>query len=273
TDLATGKPVALPTPEMRRAIIDAWRAAFPKAPKVMLIGDLDGLRYAIQHGCGWRADCLGDMGGFSRTWSHMRNMYPQQIRAAGAENAWKQAPVAWESCWDMRKWKAEGWDIRYIFDYALAQHASFVNNKSAPIPEGTRPEVERFLRRLGYRLVLKQLDHDSTAAPGGRLAVTGAWDNAGVAPPYGDYRIAVRLIPVGGGAAVTLPGTTSIRGWLPGARGSRDVFPLPKGMRPGAYRLAVGIVDPASHHPAVRLAVAGRAPDGWYPLSRLEIAR
>jgi hypothetical protein len=28
-------------------------------------------QYAVHHGCGWRADCLGDMGGFSKSWSHM----------------------------------------------------------------------------------------------------------------------------------------------------------------------------------------------------------
>ena len=32
-------------------------------------------------------------------------------------DAWKTAPVAFESCWDMRKWKEAGWDIRRIFEY------------------------------------------------------------------------------------------------------------------------------------------------------------
>ena len=31
-EVGTGKPVAMPTPETARAIIDAWRAAFPKTP-------------------------------------------------------------------------------------------------------------------------------------------------------------------------------------------------------------------------------------------------
>ena len=68
---------------------------------------------------------LGDMGGFSQTWNHMDNLYLQQISRTGAGDAWKQAPVAFESCWDMRKWKESGWDIRHIFDYALQCHASY----------------------------------------------------------------------------------------------------------------------------------------------------
>ncbi len=38
----------------------------------------------------------------------------------------------------MRKWVNEGWSVRYIFNYALALHASYLNNKSAPLPDGPR---------------------------------------------------------------------------------------------------------------------------------------
>jgi len=84
------------------------------------------------------ADCLGDMGGFSRTWRHMRNFYIQALAKADALDVWKGAPVAFETCWDMRKWIREGWSLRYIFNYALALHASVLNNKSAPLPPARR---------------------------------------------------------------------------------------------------------------------------------------
>ncbi len=41
-------------------------AAFKKTPLLMLIDDDPCLKYATQNGAGWRADCLGDMGGFSK---------------------------------------------------------------------------------------------------------------------------------------------------------------------------------------------------------------
>ncbi|NQT38774.1 MAG: beta-galactosidase [Planctomycetes bacterium] len=97
------------------------------------------LKHATQHGTGWRADCLGDMGGFSKTWCHMRMAYPQRLPQADAMDAWKTAPVAWETCWDMRKWVDEGWSLRYIVNYALALHGSYINNKSAPLPEREHP--------------------------------------------------------------------------------------------------------------------------------------
>ena len=65
------------------------------------------------------------MGGFSKNWCHMRKAYPVWIcRQPTPCEAWKTAPVAWETCWDMRKWVDEGWSLRFIFNYALALHGS-----------------------------------------------------------------------------------------------------------------------------------------------------
>jgi hypothetical protein len=271
-----GEAVAMPPVETRMAIIDAWCQAFPQNAKVMLIGSDEGMASAQAKGYGWRADCLGDMGGFSKTWNHMDNYYLQQLTNTSSLMVWKSAPVAFESCWDMRKWTSSGWDIRHIFDYALQCHAGYLNNKSAPIPEGTRPEIERFLRRLGYRLVVRSLDHAEPAKPGESLRLSMTWENVGVAPPYGDYRLAFRLS--GDSLAGTEPRqpirtitTNSVRGWLPGLTKTDSVLRLPTSISEGRYRLAVGLVAPETEAPAVRLAIAGREPDGWYPLSRLEV--
>ena len=45
----------------------------------MLIGG-EMLKRAVENGAGWRADCLGDMGGFSKTWCHMRMAYLDAVR-------------------------------------------------------------------------------------------------------------------------------------------------------------------------------------------------
>jgi len=272
--LDNGQPVPLPSPQTRQALINAWREAFPDQPKVMLIGDIDGLRHAVTQGCGWRADCLGDCGGFSKNWNHMRDLYPLHVQQSGATDAWKRAPVAFESCWDMRKWKQEGWDIRYIFDYALSNHVSYVNNKSAPIPEGTRAEVERLLRRIGYRLVLRQVDHPRQAKAGGPLPVVMRWDNVGVAPPHGDYRIALRLSSSGSANERFISVTGhSIQAWLPGPTEVTEPLAVPREWPAGDYGLAVALVDPSSREPAVRLAIEGRAADGWYPLSVVTVTQ
>ena len=279
--------------ESRKKVVDAYLAAFRKTPLVMLIGGGECLKQACGRGTGWRADCLGHMGGFSKTWCHMLHAYLPLIKEAGIQDTWKTAPVAWESCWDMRKWVGEGWPLRYIFNYALACHGSYLNNKSAPLPQGAevRPETERFLRRLGYRLVLRELKYPAAAAPGGKLQLSMKWQNTGSAPCYRPYRLAYRLTSAAGAQRVFVGGV-AVNRWLPGSvdvfrseflRNPPDLPPgevvpvadavtLPAGMPPGAYDLAIAVVG-AEEKPVVRLGIKGRAADGWYPLGKLKIAR
>lgn len=260
-----------PSPATCREIIDAYFDAFPDTPLVMLIGPLEQLKYATAKGAGWRADCLGDMGGFTSNWSHMRSFYPQQIERAGIAQTWKTAPVAFETCWDMRKWQAEGWDIDYIYDWALEQHASYINNKSAPLPEGSRPQVEKMLRRLGYRFVLRSLKHPASVERGGKLSIETTWENVGVAPCYADYVPAVSLVSGAGERVWVGVLGFSTRQWLPGAFAVSGEPALPADLAPAEYALELSVVHPDTREPVVQLAIEGRTESGWYALSRIAV--
>ena len=282
----------MPTPETQKKIVDAYLDAFQKTPLVMLIGGGDMLKYAVENGAGWRADCLGDMGGFSKTWCHMRMAYPQRLPQADAIDAWKTAPVAWETCWDMRKWVDEGWSLRFIFNYALALHGSVINNKSAPLPEGEniRPEVERFLRRLGYRLVLKELKHPKQAKPGEAIKVAMKWQNTGSAPCYRPYRLAYRLSN-NNGDTTTIVGLETVEKWMPGEielfteeffeqpadlppgpiNDVAETIRLPDDLKPGDYKLSIAVVGEEDVEPLVQLGIEGRSEDGWYSLSKISV--
>ena len=265
----SGTGVDMPTTETRRKIIDAYLAAFRKTPLVMLINDLDGLKHATRRGAGWRADCWGDMRDF---WNaHMRRRYPLQIEQAGVSDVWKRAPVALETCWDMRRWARDGWDIEYIFDWALAHHASYVNNKSSPIPEGTRPLIENLLRVLGYRFVLRSVEHPAEIARGQGLEVRMVCENIGVAPCYFDYRPALALADEKGNRRVVSLSKTTVRNWLPGKFDLVERIAVPSDLASGKYTLQIAIVEPSPCEPVVRLAIAGRRDDGWYPISRLDV--
>jgi hypothetical protein len=288
--LSGSKKCKLPTLENRMKVVDDYLAAFKKTPLLMLIGGDECFKYACAHGTGWRADCLGDMGGFSKRWCHMLHAYPLDV--GRVPNAWKTASVAWETCWDMRKWVAEGWSLRYIFNYALACHASVINNKSAPLPEGenVRPEIERFLRKLGYRLVVKELKHPAQVRVGETFTLSMKWQNVGSAPCYRPYRVAYRVSNANG-FAKTLVGNVAVSRWLPGSidlfteeffkepkdlpRGEvndvSDTVVLPTDLPAGQYTLSIAVVD-ASSSPVVRLGIKGRAEDGWYPLSKVQMA-
>ncbi len=266
----SGTKVPMPRLENRRKIVDAYFDAFKKTPLVMLIGDRDMMEHATKKGAGWRADCLGDMGGFSKTWNHMEHLYKQRVEESHATDAWKHGPVAWESCWDMRKWAKEGWDVRHIFRYALDLHGSYVNNKSAPIPEGFRDEVEELLRRLGYRFVLRSLSHPRRVRRDAAASVRMEWENVGVAPCYADYALAFRVSPRAGGAPAVVRTKVTVRSWLPGKISLRVPLLVPEGTPAGEHALSVGIVG-ADDRPVVRLAIQGGDADGWHLLSTVAV--
>jgi len=282
--------IGMPSPETQRKIIDTYLEAFQKTPLLMLIDGPEMLGYAVRQGTGWRADCLGDMGGFSQKRYHMRDKYPPTLTKANALEAWKTAPVAWETCWDIRKWVAEGWSLRYIFNYALAVHASYINNKSAPLPDdpSVHEEIRRFLRRLGYRLVLREVEYPRCADLGSPLTIRMAWQNVGSAPCYRPYPVAFRLQGRRDQSHVLVSDFTVNR-FMPGSvplfteefmADPPDLPPgdpitaelaltLPRALPAGEYELAVAVLDEQRKAPVVRLAIAGREDDGWYPLGRI----
>jgi len=264
----SGTKVAMPPAKVQREIVEAWRKAFPRTPVVAQLGSDVSMGVAHQLNLGWRADCLGDFGGFSKDWNHMENAYPQEIAGSGAGDLWKTAPVAFETCWDMRKWKESGWDIRRIFDFALEQHASVINNKSAPIPEGTRSEVERVIRKLGYRISLARIKHGEGMIRGRMTTFTTRWVNLGDAPPYRDWYPAVR-IDDGLGHSAVFRGRESVRAWVPGQYIVGIEAPLSQNLPYGTYTVYAGIIDATTGKPAIRLANKGREPDGWYRVSEI----
>jgi hypothetical protein len=98
------------------------------------------------------------------------------------------------------------------------------------------------------------------------------WENVGVAPPYQNYWVAIRLKPTHGKSEASLLVTdTSIRGWLPGRQRTELSFHVPATLEAGRYEVAVDVVDPRNQRPGVRLANHGRDSDGWYPVSELDI--
>jgi len=92
-----------------------------------------------------------------------------------------------------------------------------------------------------------------------------------VAPPYREDLLGLRLTDAAGKKTV-LAGGRSIKGWLPGKTDlPAEPFRIPADLKPGAYDLSLAVLENATTQPIVRLAIAGRDPEGWYPLSQLNV--
>jgi hypothetical protein len=265
-----GAGSALLSEQTRTGLLDCYLESFSKTPLVMLLTDAKTNGYGIsKRNVGWRVDCLGDMGGFTPTWSHMYDYYPQQIIASGMRDAWQRAPVTLEVCWVMQHWKDKGWDVRYIIDQSLKWHISSFNAKSSAVPKEWWPEVNRWLKLMGYRFVLRKFTYPSSVEPSGKLEFTSWWENKGVAPCYKPYRVALRLRSEQ--AKATFLTEANITEWLPGDNLLDGRVFVPKDLPAGEYALEIAMVDPASALPRIKLAIEGRQPDAWYPLGKIRV--
>ncbi|HRR57155.1 MAG TPA: DUF4832 domain-containing protein [Acidobacteriota bacterium] len=254
----------------REALVDSYVDVFQKTPLLMLLTDEKTNRYGLsRRDVGWRVDCLGDMGGFNPNWSHMNDYYPRAIIEFGMSEAWRRAPVSFEVCWVMEKWLEEGWDVDYIIDESLKWHISSFNAKSSPVPAEWKPQVERWLKRMGYRLVLRRFTYPRQVETNGKLSFTSWWENKGVAPCYKPFRLALRLR--GPESVAVFITDADIRRWLPGDAVYDGAVFVPFGTPPGEYDLDLAILKETSLEPAVRLAIAGRLVDGWYPLGKIQV--
>jgi hypothetical protein len=124
---------------------------------------------------------------------------------------------------------------------------------------------------MGYRFVLRKFTYPRKIKPGGKLTFTSWWDNKGVAPCYKDFALALRL--TNEKKAQVLPTQADIRTWLPGDNLYDDSITLPPDLPAGKYTLQLGIIDRAAGEPKIQLAIAGKTPDGWYPMGPITLGK
>jgi hypothetical protein len=255
----------LPAWEVQKALIDVFFKAFTKTPLLMNFDEFDALVYGCSRGAGWRLDCWGDMGRPGRNWSHMFDMYPQQIARGGLEDVWRKAPVSLEVCGTPGSWKQWGFDLKPIFDQALRWHASTVNLKSTKIPDEWKADFVEFQKKLGYRYTLRRIEYPQRVQAGTMAPVKMWWFNAGIAPVYRDYELALRI----GQAKIPVP--VDIRRWLPGDAVFEGTLYVDDAITAGSHKLSVAMLDRRTGKPAIQLAQEGRQPDGWYDLGTIVV--
>ena len=262
----------LPSWAAQQALIDVHFEAFKRTPLLMNFDEPKALAYGAGRGAGWRLDCWGDLGGRGKGMMHMLDMYPQQVVSAGIQDVWQRSPVSLETCGTPGSWKQWNYtaaQVDYNISQALRWHASTINIKSTAIPAEWKPRFEEFEKKLGYRFVLRKLEYPAVVKTGGMMPVSMWWLNAGVAPVYAEYGLAVELRSEAGRAVVRVP--VDVRKWLPGDAILNSSLYVPETLKPGRYRFRIALTDPRTERPAIRLAIAGRDADGWYDVGAIDV--
>ena len=260
----------LPEWPIHKALIDVYFDAFPHTPLLVNFDFLEALVYATKRGAGWRLDCWGDMGRPGKgNWAHMFDLYPEQAARANLQDVWRQAPVSLEACGVPGTWKQWGFELKPIFDQALRWHVSTVNIKSTAIPAEWKAAFDEFQKQIGYRFALRRFEHPGQARAGSMIPISMWWFNAGVAPVYREYQLALELRSADHAVRIPLP--ADVRKWLPGDSVYEGTVYDDAALPPGEYRVRVALLDPRTGQPALRLASEGRQSDGWYDVSAIQI--
>lgn len=272
-----GRGSARLTEGTRSALVNAYTDNFSKTPLIMLLTDKKTNEYGLsQANVGWRVDCIGDLDFWADEqdgWSHMYRAYPWGIVNKGMSNAWETAPVSLEICGTMTRWKdQEGYtekEVEYIINETLKWHISSFNAKSSAVPPEWQPQVDRWLKKMGYRFVLRNFAFPEFVEANQKLTFKSWWENKGVAPCYKNFHLAFRL--KGDKRSEVILTDADVNHWLPGDNIYDSSVFIPKDMPGGKYELQVGVVDLQSRTPKVKLAIEGRDADGWYTISSIEV--
>jgi hypothetical protein len=182
--------------------------------------------------------------------------------------AWKKSPVTMEICWTFLHWldslKYDEKTVNYIFGEALKWHITSFNAKSSDVPQAWSPLVDKWLNKMGYRLVLRKFEYPSVVNRQGQLLINSLWENIGVAPIYKDYKFAIRL--KNSECTRVLTACAYLPDWLPGDIVCDEALYIPFDTPTGSYNIDIAIVSPVSYEPRVKLAIAGIKGDGWYTM-------
>lgn len=271
------------TDDAMHSLIGAYTGSFTHTPLLVMLMDEKTNKYASSFPVpnGWRADCLGDLGFWAKDqngWTHMYDYYPESIIEYGLQDAWKKAPVSFEICGTFLSWRDEQHynkdQVKYIFDEALKWHISSFNAKSSPVPAEWEPLVNDWLKKMGYRFVLRRFKYPRAVKRNQKLAFESWWENKGVAPCYTEFPLAIRLRS-NLYQKVFITGA-DIRNWLPGDNLWNEALYLPSDIPVGEYDIQVGILGKDSRDgklpaPLVKLAIEGRDQEGWYTLGQIRV--
>jgi hypothetical protein len=172
----------------------------------------------------------------------------------------------------MQDWFDKRFDIDRILQQGLDWHISVLNAKSAPVPTAWRSRVDEFLKKIGYRLVMRELTHPAEVRAGAALVLQSQWENVGVAPVYRPWPLAYRLRNESEQVVAQWTSKADLKQWLPGERYQvEDASDIPEHLPAGVYQVDVAVLDEHGRSALVDLAIAGRRADRWYPISRVTI--
>jgi hypothetical protein len=233
---------------------------------VIAFDDSFALYYVVEHGGGIRNDCLGTQ--------EENDWYLESIGDLN-ESVWQTAIITGEFCggeWGAIQGTTERFELNYQF--IGETHWSFIGSAGGaiePQSEWHRKNLDKLYKKLGYRFVLREVEHDKGIEKGDTFKITIRVENKGVAPFYFEWPLVFYLIDPEGNVALQQDLNLDIRNWVPGTHTVTTNVLIPSDVPPNTYDVKLAIHDPVKDAPGLMFANEGKDEEGRYLVSRLKI--
>lgn len=252
----------LPEEAVRDAYVEPWLAAFPHAKLLMR----RPFNIASREGLGVYNDMTGEPEDTEEwlDWIAHGGAYTQ----TGEENAlaampqvWKGAPVGGEFTSSIPMGELIGSQLARTLALMERSHVTFLGPKTAKEEDGVQGR-SAVLGAMGYRLGVTQAR--LRAAQGGTMLEL-RWQNTGAAPLYWDWPVRVSVYDRRGALLETADVEIALSQLLPGMSMATQTLLTADGLsrrdRAGCT-VALGIIDPLTGEPAVRLTTGRQDENG-----------
>ena len=264
-----------------RAIIDAYKAAFPRTPVFLNVGGREHLMindYAAINGMHFRQDGLKPDGA---SYNVEEWLFPEYARRGVMGN--------FEFHSGLNEMREKNWDLKTTINKGLSAPISYMNTNlfSGSGYRGAPREAIDLLtdaaRRIGYRFSPTRIEHSPEAGVSPnrptRVLIRSEWKNMGIAPSHDSFAVVWSLIDPAGKTAASdtaFPVNPTNRWWPGETQTIAGTIRLPAGSPPGIYRLAVAMVLPETGRPigsieTIGLGIEGRDNNGRYLLDSIRI--
>ncbi|MBL8820069.1 MAG: DUF4832 domain-containing protein [Planctomyces sp.] len=252
------------SPETEQRVIDAYRKAFPD--KQLMV------RYARDHAgqqdwLGFHDDMFPEDTDNGEDWSFLAG-----LRRTHRDNNWKRAIIGGEMVpGGARKWL--GADFSVTRSMLERSHFSWIGPYCPALTEKQdetfRQRSEQLIREMGYEYQITEVVHPAEVQSGETATIVLRAKNTGVAPFYYPWVCEWALFDQAGKLVMNHQTNWDIRTWLPGSFGAETTVRL--NLKPGTYRLGMGIRDPWQNRPAIQFANDLPVTNGWTMVSEVRV--
>jgi hypothetical protein len=258
------------TETTKKAILDDYFEAFPTKKMVIAFDDDFATKYVTDHGGGIRNDCLGEED--SNNW-YLSSL--DRIDPGLNDRVWRTAIITGEFCGSSEGatiGTTERFDLNY--EFIKQTHWSYIGSAGgaiSPQDDQHHANLDKLHKTLGYRFVLRKVEHDQSISQNSDLSLSISVENKGVAPFYYDWPLAIYLISADGEVMLETELDVDIKSWLPGLHTFSESVNIPADIESGSYDVKLAILDPETGKPGVMFANTDKDDVGRYLVGKLTV--